>query len=130
MSNYKSLKLEPRFSRLNNIILNEPIDTNILNKLLNSDLLQSINNPLSHIYYDNEKEQLMRYSELITNGVASVKYLLPKNIKMGRVSPEKELGLFSFRRAIRHTLACNTFEDIDIVCAANSILIDKITKLT
>jgi hypothetical protein len=67
MTSYKSLKLEPRFSRLNNIILNEPIDTNILNKLLNSDLLQVVNNPLSHIYYDNEKEQLMGYSELITN---------------------------------------------------------------
>jgi len=124
MSNYKSLKLETRTSRLNNIVLNEPIDMTILNKLINSDLLQVVNNSLSHIYYDNEKEQLMRYSELVNNGIANIKYVLPKNIKIGRVLPEKGLVLFSFRRAIRHTLACNTFEDIDIQNAHPILLLE------
>jgi hypothetical protein len=34
------------------------------------------------------------------------------------------LGLFSFRRAIRHTLSLNTFEDIDIYCAHQTILLE------
>ena len=122
--NYKSIKFDFRDSKLNNIILYEPVDINMLNKLINSDLLQVVNNPFSHIYYDNEKEQLMRYSELINNGIANVKYLLPKNIKLGRVLPEKGLGLFSFRRAIRHTLSKFNFEDIDIVNAHPSILLE------
>ena len=111
---YKNLKLESRISKLDNIVLTEPIDINILNKLINSDLLQIINNPLNQIYYENEKEQLIKYSELINNGLANVCYKQTKNIKYGRVLPFRGLGLFSFRRNIRHTLSINTFEDIDI----------------
>lgn len=115
MSNYKKLELEPRVSKLDNIILNEPIDINILHKLINSDLLQIVNNPMSQIYYENEKEQLIKYNDLINNGIANISYQQTKNIKLGRVLPIKGLGLFSFRRAIRHTLSVNMFEDVDII---------------
>ena len=73
---YKKLKLEFRVSKLDNLVLNEPIDINILNKLINSDLLQTITNPLSQIYYENEKEQLLKYNELINhqNGIANICY--------------------------------------------------------
>ena len=121
---YKKLKLDLRVSKLNNLVLNEPIDVNILNKLINSDLLQTITNPMSQIYYENEKEQLLKYNELINhqNGIANICYQQSKNIKIGRVLPIKGLGLFSFRRSIRHTLSINTFEDIDVNNAHFTIL--------
>jgi hypothetical protein len=124
MNNYKTLKIKSRISKLDNIILNEPIDLVILNKLINSDLLQSVNNPMTQYYYESEKEQLIKYIDIINNGYASVYYQRSKKIKFGRVLPLKGLGLFSFRRAIRHTLSLNTFEDIDIYCAHQTILLE------
>jgi P4 family phage/plasmid primase-like protien len=123
MHTYKNLKLENRISKLDNIILNEPIDITILNKLINSDLLQTVNNPMSQIYYENEKEQLIKYNDLINNGIANICYQQTKNIKFGRVLPVRGLGLFCFRKAIRHTLCVNTFEDIDIVAAHHMLLL-------
>jgi len=119
---YKKLKLDSRVSKLDNINLNEPIDVNILRKLINSDLLQVINNPMCKKYYENEKEQLTKYSSIIHDGFANICYKQSKNIQIGRVLPNKGLGLFSFRRSIRHTLSVNTFEDIDIANAHFTIL--------
>jgi hypothetical protein len=123
MNKFKKLKLDNRISKLDNIILNEPIDVSILNKLINSDLLQVINNPMNQKYYDNEKEQLIKYNDIINNGYANVNYQCTKNIKFGRVLPVKGLSLFCFRKSIRHTLCINTLEDIDIVCCHHTILV-------
>ena len=123
MNNYKKIKLETRLSKLDNITLNEPIDISILNKLINSDLLQIINNPMNQKYYDNEKEQLIKYNDIINNGFANVNYQRTKKIIFGRVLPIKALSLFCFRKAIRHTLCINTFEDIDVVAAHHELLL-------
>jgi hypothetical protein len=133
-----SIKLTKCESILDKITLYESIDNNILNKLINSDLLKIITNPISKKHYLTEKEQLSNYKKLINNNVALVKYNKTDKIGFGRVNPEKSLGLFSFRKAIRHTLAKNTFEDIDIenchpellvqICNANNIKCNYLKK--
>lgn len=113
--NFLNLTLEPRESILNGIVLNEPIDLSILDKLINSTLIkETFNNPICKKIYTSEKIQLEKYRELIVNGKAIVKYNRIKGFEFGRCNPDGALGLFSIRREIRHTLARNEFEDIDI----------------
>ena len=134
-----NLTLDAIESKIDGIVLYEPIDLNILDKLLKSDLLkESFNSPFADRLYDNEKQQLLKYKSLIENGMARVKYEKVKGIKYGRVNPNKALGLFQIRRQIRHTLAKNTFIDIDIenchpnlllqICKANSVDCDYLEE--
>lgn len=112
---FTNLTLEPRETILDGIILNEPIDLSILDKLINSTLIkETFNNPICQKMYTSEKIQLEKYRELIVNGKAIVKYNRIQNFNVGRCNPNNALGLFSIRREIRHTLAKNEFEDIDI----------------
>lgn len=130
------ITLEQENSKLNNIICKEPIDIQILNDLINSDLLKLTMYEGS--FYENEKDQLMKYKKVIKNGMASVKYTKVKNMHFGRVNPLKALGLFSFRREIRQTLSKNRFVDIDIenchpvilnqICIYNDIECEELTK--
>jgi phage/plasmid-associated DNA primase len=113
--NFLDLTIEPRETILDGIILNEPIDLSILDKLINSTLIkETFNNPICKKIYTSEKIQLEKYRELIVNGKAIVKYNKIKDFKFGRCNPDNALGLFSIRREIRHTLSKNNFEDIDI----------------
>ena len=124
LENNLSLIIESKNSSLDNIILYETVDVELLKKLINSSLLkQTFNNPFSNIYFDNEKEQLIKYLLLIKNGKAKIQYKRPKNINYGRVTPHNALGLFSIRRELRHTLARNNYIDIDIINAHPSILL-------
>ena len=133
-----SLTITAQESIFDNIILYEPIDIEVLNKLITSDLLKTISNPMTKDFYSTEKEQLLNYKKILSNNKAKVKYNKSKNIKYGRVNPNRGLGLFSFRRAIRHTLAKQTFVDIDIenchpqllvqICENNGIKCDYIRK--
>jgi P4 family phage/plasmid primase-like protien len=133
-----SLTITSQESILDKITLYELIDINKLNKLITSDLLNIITNPISKNYYSTEKEQLNNYKKIIINNMAKVKYNKTKDIKYGRVIPFKSMGLFSFRKAIRHTLAKETFEDIDIenchpqllvqICEANNIKCSYLRK--
>ena len=118
-----SLTTESKDCILDKLTLYETIDIKILNKLISSSLLkQTFNNPFSTIYYENEREQLKKYLLLIKDNKAKVQYTRAKNINYGRVSPKNALGLFSFRREIRHTLSKENYIDIDIVCCHHSIL--------
>jgi len=110
-----SLTLTPQTSILDGITLYEPIDTAVLEKLINSDLLKkTFNNPVSKQLYTTEKTHLTNYRSIIENGKAVVKYEKNKNNPYGRSNPNGALGLFSIRREIRHTLAKEEFEDVDI----------------
>jgi phage/plasmid-associated DNA primase len=112
---FLNLTIKPRETILDGIILNEPIDLSILDKLINSTLIkETFNNPICKKIYTSEKIQLEKYRELIIDGKAIVKYNRIKDFKFGRCNPDGALGLFSIRREIRHTLAKNIFEDIDI----------------
>ena len=107
LENKLSLIIESKNSSLDKLILYETIDIELLKKLISSSLLkQTFNNPFSNICFDNE-----------------IQYKRPKNINYGRVSPINALGLFSIRREIRHTLAKETYIDIDISNAHPSILL-------
>ena len=113
--NYFSLTLKQQENILDGITLYEPIDTSTLEKLINSNLLKkTFNNPVSKKLYSTEKSHLIHYRDIIENGKAVVKYDKYKNNPFGRSNPKGALGLFSIRREIRHTLAKDEFEDVDI----------------
>ena len=114
-NNFFKLTIEPQVNQLDNINLIETVPTETLKLLINSSLLkQTFNNPFSSTCFDNEKEQLLKYQKLIKKGEATINYTQAKNMKCGRVFPKNALGLFSIRREIRHTLARDNYEDIDI----------------
>lgn len=113
--NFRQLTLTQRTNILDGITLYEPVDLSILDKLINSTLLkETFNNPICKTLYANEKIQLLKYKDLIENGRAVVQYKRYKNNPYGRSNPNGGLGLFTIRREIRHTLAKDEFEDIDI----------------
>jgi len=114
-SNFCNLTLNFQPSILDGITLKENIDVNVLEKLINSTLLkESFNNPMARIYHT-EKNQLIKYKELIQDdGLVHVKYNRVKGMECGRSNPDKSLGLFSIRREIRQTLSKNRYTDIDI----------------
>ena len=92
----------------------EDINTDLLNKLINSDLLNTIKWTAGNgTVFENEKQQLQMMYKQIKKNKLKVKYSRPK-YNFGRVYPAKSLSLCSLRRQIRHTLAYNTYTDIDI----------------
>lgn len=132
---FTNLKLIERESIIDGITLYEPLDISILDKLINSTLLKTtFNNKYAAKKYTSEKKQLQKYRETIINGRAVINYNRVQNINFGRCNPRYSVGLFSIRREIRHTLAKNYFEDIDIdnchpvileqICIKNTIECD------
>lgn len=113
--NALSLTLTRKTNILDGITLYEPIDLSILDKLINSSLLkETFNNPVCQKLYSNEKQQLIKYRSLVENGRAKVTYNRNPNYPYGRSNPDGGVGLFPIRREIRHTLASDYFEDVDI----------------
>lgn len=112
--NLLNLQITPSSNLLDGITLYEPVDENVLEKLINSTLLKdNFNNPFSARFFTTEKQQLLKYKALIKNGKAIVNYNRSKN-PYGRSNPDGALGLYSIRREIRHTLAKKRFTDLDI----------------
>lgn len=103
-------------SALDNILCKEPIDIEILDKLISSDLLrENFHNPFSEYNNSNELEQLTKYRALIDKqGYANVRYNKVNGMEYGRVNPIGALGLFPIRREIRQTLSKLKLIDIDI----------------
>ena len=103
---------------LNKIQLQETINIEILDKLIQSDLLQTVPwiNPETgeKVCFDNEKAHLLAIRKKVSNkGILNVKYQESK-VGFGRVYPDKSLSLCSIRRELRHTLAKETYVDIDV----------------
>lgn len=120
--------LQPVYTCLDGITLNEVVDPEILDKLIRSKLLKDgFNNPFSSIHYNNEREQLLEYQKLVKNGEARVVYNLVKGMKYGRSNPDKALGLFNIRRELRHTLAKGYYCDIDIA-NCHPVILEQICK--
>ena len=64
-SNLLSLKISSSKNCLDGITLYEPIDENILEKLINSTLLKdNFNNPYSSRFFSTEKQQLLKYKSI------------------------------------------------------------------
>ena len=91
----------------------EDINIDILNKLINSDLLQTVSWTAGSTVFESEKHQLLLLKKQIKNNKLKVSYKRPK-YGLGRVYPNKSLSLCSLRREIRHTLANGIYCDIDI----------------
>jgi hypothetical protein len=124
-----TLTIQFQQSSLNNITLYEPIDNQVLEKLINSKLLlETFNNKIAGSIYQNEKNQLIEYQKLITKGFAKVKYSKTTGMKYGRCNPKKGLGLYNIRRQLRHTLAKNTLTDIDVDNCHPAVLQQILTK--
>lgn len=91
----------------------EDINIDILNKLINSDLLQMEPWQVGEMQIENEKQQLLALKKLVKQNKLKVQYKLPK-YGLGRVYATKSLSLGSLRKAIRHTLAYGVYSDIDV----------------
>jgi len=117
-------------SELDGLTLHEQPDIEALDKLLNSDLLQTSSNN-GHLY-ERDKEQLEEYKNLIdANGIIKITYKKQKDMKMGRVYASGNLGAINLRKEIRSTLFNKQYVDIDIVNSQPTIFyqISKILKL-
>lgn len=135
MSNLEIKKPESFF---NKIILREEVDSKLLKKLINSDLLLKESWSQNGVTYENEKQQLVEYEKLFKNKkYALVQYQITKN-GYGRVYAKKSLSLGSIRKEIRHTLCKDIYVDIDIenchpvllnqICVRNDIECLNLTK--
>ena len=119
--------------KLNKIVLYERPDKEALDKLINSDLLQTtFNCKINKKLYDNERQQLKAYRKLINkDGLVPVSYKKCFEFKYGRVFPSKSLGAVGIRRELRGTLFNKNMVDLDIenchpvlsyqICEANGI---------
>ncbi len=124
----KFFNLENKEHILNNLVCNEQIDTEVLDKLIRSDLLKkSFRSPFADHYYENERDQLLNYKDLVKNGCAVVEYKMKKGISFGRVIPCRGLGLFNIRREIRQTLCKKYYYDIDVE-NCHPVIINQIAK--
>jgi len=118
-------------SILQNIQLNETVNTDILNRLINSNLLKLTKNERFNCQFDNEKLQLLEIAKHVKNSILTTKYAMA-TYNVGRVFAHKSLSLGCLRKAIRHTLCYDVYTDIDIenchpqlllqYCEANNIL--------
>jgi hypothetical protein len=117
------ISVKKQKSNLNDIILYETIDIDLLNNLINSDILQNINDKKNKILFDNNKSHLITYAKqyIKTKKQIKVKYKITK-INYGRVTAIKGLSLGSIKREIRHILSNENYVDIDIVNAHPSII--------
>lgn len=116
-----TLPIEPKQSILESNDFTELIDISILNKLINSSLLQTVEWSAGSMKFENEKHQLLQLKKQIKNNKLKVSYKRPK-YQLGRVYPTKSLSLCSVRREIRHTLAHGKYIDIDIANCHPEIL--------
>ena len=108
-----TLPIEPKQSILESNDFTELIDVSILNQLINSTLLQTVEWTSGSMKFENEKHQLLLLKKQLKSNKLTVKYRRPK-YQLGRVYPAKSLSLCSVIREIRHTLAHNKYVDIDI----------------
>ena len=61
-------------SILQNIQLNETVNTDILNRLINSNLLKMTKNERFNCQFDNEKLQLLEIAKHVKNSILTTKY--------------------------------------------------------
>lgn len=111
-------------SGFNGLKCYEPINIEILDKILSSDLLLDEWKENNNYKFSNERQQLEAYRKIIINGNAEVIYNFTQNLNFGRVYPKDNLGLCTIRREIRHTLTKNKLIDIDIINSGPSIILN------
>lgn len=112
-----------RESIFDGIVLYEPVDTALLNKVINSDLLlENYQDQARKQYFENEKTHLLNYQKNIRKNLARVEYKRTAGFDIGRFNPVGSLGLHSIHRQTRHTIANGLLRDIDIENCHNRLL--------
>ena len=111
----------PRKSSLNGLVLREPIDENLLDKCIASDLL--IERYDDDKWFKNEKTHLEKYKKTINRDLSEVQYRFTDNYNFGRVNVVGSLGLHSIRKETRHTLVKDKMVDVDIENAHLNLLL-------
>ena len=109
-----ALTISPQTNILDGIVLYEPCDVQILERLIHSTLLSVDIYKIQEWMYENEKEQLIKYKETFSQGRARVKYTRQKGNPYGRSNPLRCLSQFLIRREVRHTLSMKSSDDIDV----------------
>jgi hypothetical protein len=139
-SNKLTLSILKRNNLLDGIVCYEPVDIEVVEKLIQTDLLiHNFKNPITRDIVGSEEKQLKRYRNLIDRetGLAKVEYKRCSGMSYGRSNPKGALGMFSMRKVMRHTLAKRKgLVDIDIVnahpqfllqvCKANGLCCEKL----
>lgn len=117
-----------RESIFDGIVLYEPIDTALLNKVINSDLLlENYQDQARKQYFENEKTHLLNYQKNIIKNLARVEYKRTNGFGIGRFNPVGSLGLHTIHRQTRHTIANGLLRDIDIENCHNRLLQQVLT---
>ena len=117
-----------RESVFDGIVLYEPIDTALLNKVINSDLLlENYQDQARKQYFENEKTHLLNYQRNIKKNLARVEYKRTNGWGIGRYNPVGSLGLHTIHRQTRHTIANGLLRDIDIENCHNRLLEQTLT---
>ena len=87
MNTKLQLTIQPSNSKLDKLKLIELINVDTLDSLINSSLLkQTFNNPCANTSYDNERQQLIKYKQLIQDGKASIQYKKAKDMKITEIN--------------------------------------------
>ena len=125
-----NMKIAKQTSVLENLVLNEPVDMEVLELLLNSTLLRKETKKNGE-FREDERELLNKYKNIIKregdNQFAKVKYVREK--WCGRVGAERGVGLVNMRSVVRHTLAKAVgFKDIDLKNCHPELLVQLCKK--
>ena len=128
MSSLNLVATFPRQSPLNGLTLREPIDENLLDKCIHSDLLKT--NYKDDKWFKNEKTQLEKFKECVERDYANVEYSFKDDYSFGRVNPKGSLGLHSLTRETRHTLVKDKMVDVDIENAHLNLLLQILKNST
>jgi hypothetical protein len=140
LSKTLTLTINKKQNVLDGITCYEPVEIEILDKLLKTDLLiNNFKNPITRDLIGCEEKQLKRYKCLIDRetNLSKINYERVKGMSYGRSNPKGALGMFSMRKKMRHTLAKRVgLSDWDIVnahpefllqiCKANGLACDKL----
>lgn len=139
MSELLKLKIEAKKSILDGLVCYDVINTEILDKIINSTLKED-----SEEW--NESNQLDKIRNRLRKDMLKVIYKKSKKMTYGRVIPEGNLSLSMMRRQLRHSVCKwkvkevyeEYYYDIDIenchyviiqqLCKANNLKCDNITK--
>ena len=123
--NLISLDIQP--SVLEDIELYERPSLEIIDKLLKTDLLESVK--YNDFEYSNERQHLKAYKNAIhQDGLVKVRYN-KKYFKIGRVYAKHSLGAINLRREIRGSIFTTGYVDIDIVNCHPSIILQLAKSL-
>lgn len=124
-TSHMDIKLLPRESVFDGLVLREKVDELTLHKLINSDLLQETQNEFLTVKFHHERDVLRRYRRLTKNGYAHILY---SKKDYGRCSAMDAISYFNIYTQIRHSLAGGLMVDLDIENCHPVLMVQMLDK--